>query len=195
MIKPRHCSCSHSAQNTAKTKKKEKAEVVFGELAVQCSRSTLWRPEEGVTSKRKKETDEYLTSLENKLNSCHPEDLRNGHRLQFEIQEKSNPFTSKFSNKFAALFSKRLDQQTFYLHSEFLGELNAETLVFVHVPMCTGMRAHMWDGMWRTDDSPHGPYSFALFVCLFLSLAWNLPGRLVPIKPLDLPDSASPVRD
>lgn len=57
-------------------------------------------------------------------------------------------------------FSRSLDQQTFCLHSEFLGKLNAETFVFVHIPVCTRMHAQAWAGMGRTEDSPHGPQNF-----------------------------------
>lgn len=114
---------------------KRKGSCCLWGIAVRCSQSTLWRPEEGVTSKKKKE---------NKLNSCHQEDMRDGHHLQFEIQEKPNQYTEKFSNKFATSFSKSLDQQqAFYLHSEFFGKLNAETRVFVHIPVCTGIHAHV----------------------------------------------------
>jgi hypothetical protein len=148
---------------------KRKGRSCLWGIAVRCSQSTLWRPEEGVTSKKKKE---------NKLNSCHQEDMRDGHHLQFEIQEKPNQYTEKFSNKFATSFSKSLDQQqAFYLHSEFFGKLNAETRVFVHIPVyrdaCTHVGRHAED---------RRQFSGAIQIFFSLSLAWNLPSRLAGQK-------------
>lgn len=118
-----------------------------------CSQSTLWRPEEGVTCKRKKgENGEDLpVSLEagSKMNltTCfHQRALKNGHSIQFEtprnpIDVSQHPQIMLLLHSPKVLISKL---STYFLNS--LGELNAEALcvclhchVYRNTCVCVGM--------------------------------------------------------